>query len=264
MKISDIIHYPVKSFAGNHLSTCEVHERGLKDDRRYMLVDNDGTFVSQRKYPLLSQIEVGITESNIILRDRRTNESINHQLEFELKKTDVKIWRSNTTSHQFLYKELDEWISDRMGTSLRFVYMDESDHRSMNPEYAKENEIVSFADGYPILICNAASLAILNSKLDSPITMSHFRPNIVLDHHTAWEEDNWKRLKIGEVILRIPKPCARCTVINIDPNTGEKNKNVLLTLSKARLSEEKILFGINAIIEKTGIIGLDDKVEIVE
>ena len=264
MKISDIIHYPVKSLAGNHLLSAEEHERGLMEDRRLMLIDDENIFVSQRKFPMLSQIEVGITEDNIVLRDRRSNEFIKHQLEFELKKTDVKIWRSQTTSHQFLYKELDEWISEKMDAPLRFVYMDESDHRHMNPEFAKEDEIVSFAEGYPILICNEASLNYLNSKLTRPVTMAHFRPNLVIEDALVWEEDNWKRLKIGEVVLRIPKPCARCTVINIDPHTGEKDKEILLGLSQERMVDGKILFGINAIVEKTGPIRLEDKVEIIE
>lgn len=264
MKISDIIHYPVKSLAGNHLQSVEVHERGLMEDRRLMLIDENNIFVSQRKFPMLSQIEVGITEDNLVLRDRRSNEFIKHKLEFELKKTDVKIWRSETTSHQFLYKELDEWISEKMGVSLRFVYMDESDHRHMNPKYAKEDELVSFADGYPILVCNEASLAYFNSKLDRPITMAHFRPNLVIEGALAWEEDTWKRIKIGDVVLRIPKPCARCTVINIDPHSGHKDKEVLLTLSQERMVDGKILFGTNAIVEKTGLIRLEDKIEIID
>lgn len=264
MKISDIIHYPVKSFAGNKLPISEVHERGLKEDRRFMLIDDNNIFVSQRKYPMLSQIGVGITEDYMILKDRRTNEFIRHKLEFELKKSEVSIWKSNTTAHQFLYKELDEWITKRIGVSLRFVYMDESDHRHMNPRYASEDEIVSFADGYPILITNTASLADINSKSKTPISMDHFRPNIVVDNALAWEEDTWGKLKIGEVILRIPKACARCIVINIDPETGESNNDILANLGEERLIDGKILFGVNAIVEKTGVIKEGDEVEVLE
>jgi uncharacterized protein YcbX len=264
MKISDIIHYPVKSLAGNQLLRSEVHERGLEDDRRFMLIDDHNVFMSQRKIPQLCHVEVGITEDHIVLRDRRNNESIRHKLEFELQKTEVSIWKTITTSHLFLYKELDEWISDRMGTKLRFAYMDESDHRPINPKYAKADEIVSFADGYPILVCNSASLKALNESLSKPIAMAHFRPNLVIDHDIAWAEDQWKRLKIGGVILRIPKPCARCTVITIDPDTGEKNPEVLIQLGKKRMIDGKILFGANAIVEQTGVIKRNDKVEIVD
>lgn len=264
MKISDIIHYPVKSLAGNHLLNSEVYERGLKEDRRYMLIDDKNIFVSQRKYPLLSQIEVGISENNIVLRDRRSNETIRHRLEFELRKTEVSIWKDNTSSHFFLYKELDEWISNRIGAPLRFVYMDESDHRPIDPSYGKEDELVSFADGFPILLCNTSSLKDLNKDLSRPIKMDHFRPNLVIDHDQAWAEDKWKKIKIGEVILRLPKPCARCKVINIDPDSGEENSEVLLALSKKRMIDEKILFGVNAIVEKTGSIKRNDPVEIIE
>jgi uncharacterized protein YcbX len=264
MKISDIIHYPVKSLSGNQLKSSEIHERGLKDDRRFMLIDDNNTFVSQRKYPLLSQIDVGITEENIVLRDRRTNFVIKQELQFELKKTEVSIWRTLCTSHRFLKPDLDQWISEQIGASLRFVYMDESDHRPINPKYSQsEDEIVSFADGYPILVTNTASLKDLNDQLRDPISMEHFRPNLVIEHTKAWDEDNWKKLRIGEVILRIPKPCARCKVINIDPITGEKGSEVLQTLAKIRMPEGGIYFGLNAIVEKTGKVRLGDKVEIV-
>jgi uncharacterized protein YcbX len=262
MKISDIIHYPVKSLSANHLKSSEVHERGLKDDRRFMLIDKSNTFVSQRKFPMLSQIDVGISENHLVLKNRRNNQVIQHALEFELKKTEVNIWRSICTSHQFLKKDLDQWISDQIGEELRFVYMDESDHRPINQKYAQGEEIVSFADGYPILIANKASLDDLNSKLSTPISMGHFRPNIVIDHDLAWAEDDWKRIRIGKVQLRIPKPCARCIVINIDPETGEKGSEVLQTLGKFRLQDGKILFGLNAIVEKTGKIKVGDKVEV--
>ena len=265
MKISDIIHFPVKSLSGNHLKSSEIHERGLKDDRRIMLIDESNTFVSQRKYPMLSQIDVGITEDNIVLRDRRTNFVIKQALQFELKKTEVSIWRKNCTSHHFLKPDLDQWISEQIGAPLRFVYMDESDRRPINQKYAQsEDEIVSFADGYPILIANTASLKDLNDHLRDPISMEHFRPNLVIEHDIAWDEDHWKKLRIGEVLLRIPKPCERCIVIDIDPITGKnKSSEVLQTLAKIRMPKGGIYFGLNAIVEKTGKVRLGDKVEIV-
>lgn len=263
MKISDIINYPVKSLAGNHLSSSEVHERGLKDDRRLMLIDENNTFISQRKFPMLSQIEVGITEDTLVLKDRRDNQLIKFPFQLELKKTEVEVWKSKVTSHLFLKNDVNEWLSDHIGESIRLVYMDESDHRHINPDYASKDELVSFADGYPILIANTASLKDLNSKLPSPISMDHFRPNIVIDYDIAWDEDNWKRLIIGDVQLRIAKPCARCTVINVDPKTGEKNKDILISLSKSRLKDGEILFAMNAIVEKTGVINVGDEVVVV-
>ncbi len=264
MKISDIIHYPVKSLAGNHLQVSEVHERGLKDDRRLMLIDENNTFVSQRRHPFLSQIEAGITEDFIILQDRRNEQLIKHPFELELKKTTVKIWGEDATAHLFVNKQMDEWISDHIGGKFRFVYMDESDHRHINPEYASKDELVSFADGYPILICNTASLADYNSKTSQSISMDHFRPNIVIDHNIAWDEDNWKRIRIGEVVIRIAKPCARCIVTNIDPKTGISENKVLVELGKLRLVDNKVLFGMNAIVEKTGKIKVGDEVELIE
>jgi uncharacterized protein YcbX len=264
MKISDIIHYPVKSLAGNHLNKSEVHERGLNEDRRLMLIDDNNTFVSQRTIALLSQIEVGISEDFIILKDRRTDEFIQQPLEFELKETKVKIWNDVVGSHHFLDNSLDEWISERMKTKVRFVYMDESNHRPINPKYAKEGEIVSFADGYPILITNTASLAAFNSTLEKAIAMDHFRPNIVIDHTIAWDEDNWKRIKIGEVVLRITKPCERCIITNINPKTGKVEQAVLADLGKIRLKDNKVLFGVNAVAEKTGIIKIEDKVIVID
>jgi len=264
MKISDIIHYPVKSLAGNSLSFSEVYERGLKEDRRFMLINDKNVFVSQRNFPQLSQIEVGINENDLVLRDRRSNQVIRHRLEFELQKTEVSIWKDKTSAHLFLYKELDEWISAKIGTPLRFAYMDESDHRAIDPTYGKEGELVSFADGFPILLCNSSSLEALNDELSIPIKMNHFRPNIIIEHDEAWAEDNWKKIKIGSVILRTPKPCARCKVINIDPESGNQNSEILHALSKKRMYDGKVYFGLNAIVEKTGSIKLNDQVEILE
>jgi len=264
MKISDIIHYPVKSLAGNPLPFSEVYERGLKEDRRFMLINDKNVFVSQRNFPQLSQIEVGISENDLVLRDRRSNQVIRHRLEFELQKTEVTIWNDKTSAHLFLYKELDEWISTKIGSSLRFAYMDESDHRTIDPKYGKEGELVSFADGFPILICNTSSLKALNEDLSTPIKMDHFRPNIIIEHNQAWEEDKWKKIKIGNVILRTPKSCARCKVINIDPESGEQNSEVLHALSKKRMYDGKVYFGVNAIVEETGSIKRNDQVEILE
>ena len=263
MKISDIIHYPVKSLAGNRLQVSEVDNRGLKDDRRLMLIDENNSFVSQRTYPLLSQIEAGITEDFIILHDRRNDQMIKHPFELELQKTTVKIWGENETAHQFVNKQMDEWISEHIGGKLRFVYMDESDHRQINPEYAEKDELVSFADGYPILIATTASLAAFNSTLSSAISIDHFRPNIVIENDIPWEEDNWNRIRIGEVVIRIAKPCARCIVTNIDPKTGVSENKVLVGLGKIRLVDNKVLFGVNAIAEKMGTIKVGDKVELI-
>ncbi len=264
MKISDIIHYPVKALAGNHLAFSEIQNRGLKDDRRLMLIDKNNKFVSQRSYPLLSQIEAGINEDFIILKDKRSDQLIKHPFELRLDKTTVGIWGTEVTSHRFINTELDDWISDQIGEKLRFVYMDESDHRHINPDYAAKDELVSFADGYPILICNTASLEAFNSTISSPISMDHFRPNIVIEHNIPWEEDQWKRIRIGGVVIRIAKPCARCIVTNIDPTTGIAGNSVLNDLGKIRLVDNKVLFGMNAIAEEMGTIRLGDQVELIE
>ena len=140
--------------------------------------------------------------------------------------------------------------------------MDDHDLRAI--ESAGEDDIVSFADGYPILLANSASLNDLNSKLSSPIEMNRFRPNIVVDGNLPFAEDNWKRIKIGDVSFKVAKKCARCHVININQDTGLSSKEPLKTLSTFRKEGNKVNFGINLIPESTGIIHDKDSVVILD
>ena len=264
MLVSNIFVYPVKSLKSTELASVIVKKRGFENDRRYMIIDDTNNFVTQRQYPELGEIEVFLKNKRINFINRITNSSISQKTELSDKKISVSIWNSICNASLLKSTLFDDWISAFCKAPLKLVYMADEDLRLVNQKYGKPNDIVSFADGYPVLITNTASLDALNQKLIDPVGMERFRPNLVINGKNAWEEDNWKNIKIGEVILRVVKPCARCIVITIDQKTGQQGKEPLFTLSKFRKENNKVLFGMNAIVEKGGRINRNDKVEIIE
>jgi hypothetical protein len=154
------------------------------------------------------------------------------------------------------------WFSRYLGFDCRLVYMDEAAHRPVDPQYAPEGREVSFADGYPLLLTAEASLADLNARLDAPVPMNRFRPNLVVAGGMAFAEDGWSRVRIGAVPFQVVKPCARCVVTTIDPQTAAQGKEPLRTLSRFRRRQGKVFFGENLIPEQPGIVRVGDPVEV--
>jgi len=179
----------------------------------------------------------------------------------------VKIW-SSSVKGSFYPKEVDEWFSDAIGSRCRLVLMPETTKRIVSPDYAirKFEDTVSFADGYPFLLIGEASLADLNSRLEEPVPMNRFRPNFVVTGSEAFEEDNWKRIRIGSTEFHVVKPCARCVMTTVDQAAGQKNgKEPLKTLAAYRTRSGNVLFGQNLIAETAGgTIRVGDAVEIIE
>jgi len=171
----------------------------------------------------------------------------------------VVIWE-DVVIGEFYNHEIDEWFSDILGIKCRLVKMPESTKRIVDTTYAK-NKIVSFADGYPFLIIGQASLDDLNSRLEKPLPMNRFRTNFVFTGGKPFEEDNWKKFKIGNVIFQAVKPCARCVITTTNQDTAERLYEPLLTLSKYRKTNNKVNFGMNLICESTGEVMIGDKIE---
>jgi uncharacterized protein YcbX len=175
------------------------------------------------------------------------------------KKDKVIIW-NDTVSGEFYNDQIDGWFSDILNTKCRLVKMPESTKRVVDEKYAK-NKIVSFADGYPFLIIGQASLDDLNSKMEIQLPMNRFRPNFVFTGGKSYEEDTWKKFRVGEVIFEAVKPCARCVITTTDQETAERAHEPLLTLSKYRKIENKVMFGMNLVCESTGEVKIGDKIE---
>ena len=157
----------------------------------------------------------------------------------------VQIWDDICDAVQ-LGEEYSQWFSRALERPCHLVYMPDPSERLVNQKYADENSIVSFADGFPYLLTSEASLQDLNQRLDDPVRMIRFRPNLVVKGIEAWMEDNWQSFSIADANFRFTKPCPRCTLLTVHPETGEKGIEPLKTLNTFRKQGNKILFGLNA------------------
>lgn len=261
MQLQDIYVYPIKSLGGIRLEEAVLEERGLKYDRRWMLVDNQGDFLSQRKHPSMALLQTNIIDSGIeIFLKNQPEKKIHIPLEPKSKEMiPVRIWDDEVIG-QVVDKKISDWFSDVFGLPCELVYMPISTNRKVPSKYAVKNESVSFADGMPYLLIGQSSLDDLNSRLDQPVPMDRFRPNLVFAGGKAFEEDEWGQVKIGEAIFRITKPCARCVMTTVDQTTGEKGKEPLKTLSGYRNFGDKVLFGQNMSLLEGEKIKIGDQV----
>ena len=264
--ISDLIIYPIKSLKGIHLSTVDVTNRGLANDRRWMLVDENGTFISQRKHPSLALLKQEIKGNEIHISHSQTGEEL---LAFSMEEPnttpfEVTVWDDSCLAKP-VAETADKFFSDYLKMPVRLCYMHEDSNRQADQRYAvSEADQVSFADGYPILIISEESLALLNSKVDEPLSMDRFRPNIVLKGLAPHEEDTLKEIVINGLTLHGVKPCARCVLTTVNPETAEKGKEPLKTLATYRKTGSKILFGENFIPASAGQLKVGYAVEVKE
>jgi len=267
MKVSSLHIYPVKSMRGLDVRYAEVKQRGLRGDRRWMLVDENGRFITQREKAKLAQIKVKLLrESGLKLTVPNKAPILIEEPTSERMQT--KVWKSTVDALR-VEGEVNASLSDFLGKPVALVFMDRDTERFTEDKYTNEPEPVSFADGYPVLIANTASLRALNKHIEAAggdaITMKRFRPNIVIDGDEAWDEDRWKQIRIGDVILDLVKPCTRCITTTIDQVTGVKmGKEPLKTLRARRLSKDPaidgVLFGWNAVPRQLGRMGVGDEV----
>ena len=264
MNLSEINIYPVKSLKGIPLESAVVEERGFRFDRRWMLVDSGGRFFTQREVPRMATVKINVGEGG--MRASRNGSSIDVPLEAGTGDTaEVTIWNDTVTA-EYYPQEIHRWFTDALGVECRLVQMGDS-RRPVESEYAvTPGDVVSFADAYPFLLIGEGSLEDLNSRLTEPVPMNRFRPNLVVKGSRAFEEDTWKRVRIGSTEFHVVKPCARCVLTTVDQVRGEKTgKEPLATLSAYRNRDGKVLFGQNLIAERVGgTISVGDEVEIIE
>ena len=265
MKISEINIYPIKSLKGISVESALVEDRGLQFDRRWMLVDENRQFITQREVPRMATVKMEVGPDGLSASINSDRISIPREPETgEI--ANVKIW-SNSVKGEFYPREINEWFSESLRANCRLVLMPETTERKVNPFYAvrKFRDTVSFADGYPFMLIGEGSLADLNSRLDSPVPMNRFRPNFVVAGSEAFAEDDWKRIRIGSTEFHVVKPSERCVITTVDQEKGEKGKEPLKTLAAYRNRNGKVLFGENLIAETAGgTVRLGDAVEVLE
>lgn len=263
-RISEIFIYPVKSLGGISVKEAEVTDRGLKYDRRWMLVDSNGKFLTQRTHPQMALIKVDLSKDTLFFRNIKNTDQFSVGLnETTGKKIDSVVWddkvelfRVNTIA--------DEWFSQALNIKCKLVFMPEESKRLVDKTYAANNEITSLSDGYPFLIIGQVSLDDLNSKLHSKIPMNRFRPNFVFTGGVPFEEDEMKKFTIRDLTFYGVKPSGRCVVTTIDQNTAQKSDEPLRTLSSYRTSGSKVNFGMNLLHEGSGTLVVGDEIIIVE
>ncbi|MBC7898867.1 MAG: MOSC domain-containing protein [Saprospiraceae bacterium] len=266
MHLSEINIYPVKSLMGISLGEARVENRGLQFDRSWMLVDENNKFLTQREFPKMATVNVAVDKES--LTAAADGSSIVIPLIPEPEDTaSVKIWTSSVKGRVYS-AEVNDWFSEAIGTECRLVLMPEETKRKVNPFYAvrKFKDTVSFADGYPFLLIGESSLDDLNSRLDAPLPMNRFRPNFVVAGSEPFAEDIWKKIRIGETVFHLVKPCARCVITTVDQSIGEMDgKEPLKTLAAYRNKGGNVMFGQNLIAEAGGgIVNAGDEVHILQ
>ncbi|MBK8621961.1 MAG: MOSC domain-containing protein [Saprospiraceae bacterium] len=249
--------YPVKSLGGSYKTTWKATPSGFEYDRTWMLIDKNNRFITQREFPQLSTFSSDISEGqvHVFKGEEKFFWETNRK---EIKQLQTKVW-DDIAYVQEVDKGVDRFFSDLLGAHVRLVKQSQKDERQHFDVKLNKNIPVSLADGYPYLCIGSRSMDILNSKLEFPVSIDRFRPNIVLETITAHEEDDYGKIIIGEVPFLNMKPCARCMVVNINQQTSKSEKEPLATLNAYRKTNNKIFFGTNLMCTEEGYISVGEK-----
>jgi uncharacterized protein YcbX len=265
MRVVEIRRYPVKSLRGHALEEANVERIGLAGDRRWMIVDEAGKFLTQRQYPKLAQIEAAPTASGVRLRHAMLG-TLDVECPDERAPTEmVAVWRDLVAAR--IAERAGVYLSRFLEAPVRLVYLHDSAARRVDPNFGCAEDRVSFADGFPLLITSTASLADLNRRLSNPVAMDRFRANLVVDGAPPWAEDKWRRVRIGGLVFRVVKPCARCAIPTLDPLTGEQaegNEPLRALAAFRRDARGGVIFGQNVIPDAIGRIRIGARIEVVE
>lgn len=263
MPSSGVVHslhiYPVKALRGVSVDSVAVERRGFAHDRRWLVVHPDGAFMSQRDFPLMARLTAHVDHGGLKLTNSGLDPIFVPTPGSEHRK-DVTVWGQNVSAAD-AGDLAAAWVTDKLGEPCRLVMMDDASYRGVDRTFGAEGDEVSFADGFPILVTSTSSLRFLNDQMEEPVLMNRFRPNLVIDGFDPWAEDGWLGLRIGDVALRVVKPCARCLVTTTDQETGRRlGSEPLRTLAACHAIDGKAIFGQNAIPDAFGTIRVGDSV----
>jgi uncharacterized protein len=261
MKIQDIYIYPIKSLGGIRLDNAKLEERGFKHDRRWMLVDKKGNFLSQRSFPKMALLQVKLLDDGLLVFHKFNSEN-NLIIPFEPlseQTLQVQIWEDQVIG-QIVSSLANKWFSEMLQMDCKLVKMPDSTDRKIKRKYAVREESVSFADGMPYLIIGQSSLDDLNERLAIPVGMDRFRPNLVFSGGKPFEEDKWGKVQIGQAQFKVTKPCARCVMTTVNQQTAEKGKEPLKTLATYRTVNNKVMFGQNMLLLEGDSINVGDEI----
>jgi hypothetical protein len=301
--LASIHVYPLKGGRAIDLDESAVEPWGLAGDRRWLVADDAGRFVSQREEPALARVIVRYAPvlpaplpgdeapadritgaeapadrapgasplpTGFITLSAAGHPSLDVRAPSAgpaAEMIDVTVWRSKVSATA-AGPDADGWLSRLLDRPVRLVYLDDPTRREVDPQYGTPSDRVSFADGFPLLLTTAGSLEELNRWLaedgDPPVPMNRFRPNVVAEGTAPWAEDRWRRIRIGTVTFRVAKPCGRCQVTTIDQTTGQRGRQPLKMLGRRRRFGQALVFGQNMIPDAPGIIRVGDRIRVLE
>ncbi len=259
MNVTALHIYPIKSLGGISVNTAEARIKGFQNDRRWMLVDDKGEFLTQRTLAEMANFKCSLTDDSILVNYKSDNIEVPFNLHVT-EPTRVKVWSSKLKAYE-VSTQISKWFSSALGVSATLVRMTDTSVRGKLLFVPPFKTNLSFADGYPYLILGEASMTTLNQKLEDKVNSSRFRANILLSTQQAHAEDDWKfNFSIGAAKFKVIKACARCSVVNINQETGQVTKEPLKTMADYRKYRKKTWFGANAICVEPGTISIGDEI----
>jgi uncharacterized protein len=268
MTVASIHIYPVKAARAVDLAEAEVERCGLAGDRRWLVVDPDGQFITQRSEPALALAGARYVTAGRLCLSADGQPPLIVPAPAEDRGAEmlwVSVWQSKVRAAA-AGDQADAWFSRFLGRPVRLVHLDDPTRRQVDPEFGAPGDRVSFADGFPLLLTTLGSLDALGRWLiedgQPAVPMTRFRPSVVLAGTAPWAEDGWRRIGIGPVTFRVVKPCGRCVVTTIDQQTGQRGRQPLAMLGRRRRLRQQLVFGQNLIPDVTGIIRVGDPVRI--
>jgi len=237
VEVSTLYIYPIKSCSPVKINTMLFSQTGPLYDRKFLIIDQTGSFLTQRQFPKLANVIQTIENNNLhISANNKTPITI--PLNNTVSKQNItlaKIW-DDTVEAVSISAEANEWFSSYLGKNVQLV-------RQSGTRMSKKKDTLSFVDSYPVHLCSEDSLAELNHRLDIPVEMERFRPNIVIRGNLPFQEDEWNTINIGSSQFKVAKACPRCVIITIDRKTEKSGVEPLKTLASYRKKDSKVLFG---------------------
>ncbi|WP_246376286.1 MOSC domain-containing protein [Gluconacetobacter aggeris] len=257
--------HPVKSLGGIAVSAGLLGPCGLEDDRRWMVTDPDGAFLTQRQQARMALVTVARGTDGLVLAMEGHGAHAVARPPVDGTRRIVRVWKDSVPAVD-AGDAAAAWLGAALGRPCRLVYLHDTGARPADPAFAPPGATVGFADGFAVLLASRASLDALNRDLPSPVPMDRFRPNLVLEGAAPWAEDGWRLLAVGEALLRVVKPCSRCIMTTIDQRTAESPdpREPLATLARTRRARGGVMFGQNAVVVRPGRIAVGDGVRVLE
>jgi uncharacterized protein YcbX len=259
-RLAALYRYPVKSLRGQRFARLAVGARGFVGDRQWMVVDESGRFLTQRQQARMCLVDTELDADGKLWLRAQGMPPISPRAAVDDRQR-VTVWSDDVIGER-VDAATDDWLSEFLGMPCHLVRFPDDTVRQVDPTFASATDQVGFADGFPFLLISEASLHDLNSRLAQAVDMVRFRPNLVVSGCEPYEEDSWKRIRIGPLEFRVAKPCSRCIVPTIDPATGARGREPLATLTTYRRRDNKIYFGQNLVHDSPGLLEQGMPVEV--